>query len=195
MTSQREPSELVLYHPQINPQNQAWIHIRRTTGAGWVARISSIFSRTAGVNFGRTSSAFRLSRTCSGLLAPRMMVDVWGLTASHASARWEILQLSSTSRYDKYTYNRYSRWINVPVSANAVRSLIFLIFVFPSSEVRPALSSSYIGCFSLAKRESSGIPSLYWGNTSIKYVHVMIRPPHTLPVRSPCARPEKTVVP
>lgn len=68
---------------------------RRTKGEGLLSKIFSIFSRTSGVSFGITSSALRLSRTCSGFDAPRMTVLVLGLTANQARARWLILQPSS----------------------------------------------------------------------------------------------------
>ena len=58
-----------------------------TTGVGLLSRIASIFCIISGVNFGITSIALRLSMTCSGFDAPRMTVDVFGFTASHARAR------------------------------------------------------------------------------------------------------------
>ena len=58
-------------------------------------KISSIFSRTGGVSFGITSRAFKFSRTCSGLDAPRMTVLVFGFAATHASASWPTLHPSS----------------------------------------------------------------------------------------------------
>jgi hypothetical protein len=42
-----------------------------------------------------TSSAFKLSRTCSGFEAPRMTVLVFGFLATHASARCVMVQPSS----------------------------------------------------------------------------------------------------
>jgi len=68
---------------------------RRTRASGLLSRIASILSIISGVNFGITSTALRLSKTCSGLDAPRMTVDVFGFFANHASASWETLQLSS----------------------------------------------------------------------------------------------------
>ena len=41
-----------------------------TSGSGLLSKIFSIFSTTSGVSLGRTSSAFKLSTICSGLVAP-----------------------------------------------------------------------------------------------------------------------------
>lgn len=60
-------------------------------GAGLLPKMPSTFSTIAGVSFGMTSSALRLSTICSGLEAPRMTVDVLGFRAIHASARWDTL--------------------------------------------------------------------------------------------------------
>lgn len=59
-------------------------------------KIFSIFSKTAGVSFGITSRAFKFSRTCAGLDAPRMTVLVFGLIATHARASCATVQPSST---------------------------------------------------------------------------------------------------
>src|SRR5882762_6824019 len=67
----------------------------RTGGSGLLPKIFSIFSIISGVNLGMTSRALRLSMTCSGLLAPRIIVLVFGSLASHASASWAVLQSSS----------------------------------------------------------------------------------------------------
>ena len=61
--------------------------ITHTASSGLFPKISSTVSKIAGVNFGMTASAFRLSVTCSGLDAPRMTVEVLGLVATHAKAR------------------------------------------------------------------------------------------------------------
>ena len=58
-------------------------------------KIVSIFFMISGVNFGITSRALRLSMTCSGLLAPRMIVLVFGFLASQAGTSWVVLQPSS----------------------------------------------------------------------------------------------------
>jgi len=65
------------------------------SGPGLFCRISSILAMISGVNLGMTSRALRFSSTCSGLDAPRMTVDVFGFTATHARARCVTLQLSS----------------------------------------------------------------------------------------------------
>jgi hypothetical protein len=69
-----------------------------TTGSGLFSRMASILSMTSGVNLGKTSSALRLSRTCSGFVAPKMTVDVLGFFATQARARCATLQLSSRYR-------------------------------------------------------------------------------------------------
>lgn len=58
----------------------------RTGGLGLFLTMFSIFSRISGVNFGITSIALRLSRTCAGLVAPRMTVLVFGFRATQANA-------------------------------------------------------------------------------------------------------------
>jgi hypothetical protein len=61
--------------------------------------MASILSMISGVSLGMTSSAFRLSRTCSGFEAPRMTVLVFGFLATHASARCVTEQPSSKDVY------------------------------------------------------------------------------------------------
>lgn len=58
----------------------------RTKGSGLFPRISSICARCSSVIFGSTFSASRFSSSCSAEETPRMMVEVLGFFASHASA-------------------------------------------------------------------------------------------------------------
>ena len=77
-----------------------------THGAGLLSKIFSIFSSISGVILGITSSAFRLSVTCSGFDAPRMTVLVLGLAATQASARCVTLHPSS----DQCGSRNQGRW-------------------------------------------------------------------------------------
>lgn len=109
---------------------------------GLFPNIFSISSKISGVNFGTTSSAFRLSSTCSGLLAPNRIVLVFGFLASHANAKCVIVHPNF-------------------VSASEVSDFTLAIWSFPSGE----LSFSIVDLKKVAlvvKRESLGIPSLYW---------------------------------
>ena len=63
------------------------IRTTATSGFGLLSKIFSILSKTSGVNFGSTSSALRLSMTCSGREAPKMTVLVLGCLATQARAR------------------------------------------------------------------------------------------------------------
>jgi hypothetical protein len=58
----------------------------QTKASGLFPRISSICARCSSVIFGSTFSASRFSSSCSAEETPRMMVEVFGFFASHASA-------------------------------------------------------------------------------------------------------------
>jgi hypothetical protein len=75
----------------------------RTKLSGAEPRIFSIFSIITGVNLGMTSRALRFSRTCSGLDAPRMTVEVLGFFATQARARADMVVCSSMKR-GQYLY-------------------------------------------------------------------------------------------
>lgn len=60
--------------------------ITLTTGDGLLSSIFSIFSIISSVSRGRTPNAFKFSVTCSGLVAPRMTVEVFGFFATQARA-------------------------------------------------------------------------------------------------------------
>lgn len=139
---------------------------RRTQGEGLFPTISSIFSRTAGVSLGMTSSALRLSKTCSGLDAPRMTVEVFGFRATHASARCDTLQLSSRHQNDHQ--EKRNRWehqrdINEPFSAKSDNCRMVAICFWPSGELRNSTFFLNWASFWTSRREPSGTtPSLYW---------------------------------
>jgi len=104
------------------------------------------------------SNAFKLSRTCSGLLAPRMIVLVFGFLATQAKARWVTLQPSSAGA-SRFIENHLTN--DVPVSASLLSSLTLLIFSRPSSSLRFLTVSLKMSEW-VAKRDSGGMPSLYW---------------------------------
>lgn len=66
-----------------------------TKGGGLLSKILSILSMISDVNFGMTSRAFRLSMTCWGEEAPRIIVLVLVFLASQARARAVTVQDSS----------------------------------------------------------------------------------------------------
>jgi hypothetical protein len=69
-----------------------------TIGVGLLSNTFSIFSITSGVNLGKTSIAPKFSINCSGLVAPRMTVLVYGLTlVTHASASCATLHFRSAN--------------------------------------------------------------------------------------------------
>ena len=65
-----------------------WKVVQLRFPIGCESKIYSILKSTSLVNLGNTYSAFTVSTSCSGLVAPVMAVEISGLTMHHAIASW-----------------------------------------------------------------------------------------------------------
>ena len=165
------------YHPTTSSIWEFYLSRPKVAGAaGLLSRTFSISSMTSGVSLGSRSSALTLSSicmycqhglhsltealspglTCATLVAPKITVLTFSFLTHHASDNCVTLPPS--------------------LSATSVNFLTLAIFALPSSLCSCLMVPSK-KLLLVAKRESSGMPSLY------------------LPVRRPEARGDQMVVP
>lgn len=135
-------------------------HVRRQLGDD--LRGQDEKGRALGSTKARTGMAPKFSLSCSGLVAPRITVETFGLAAAQARASCETVQPNFSEAY-------------------FVSSLTIAISFWPSSLLSFSLESLKNDC-SLWKREPSGTPSLY---LPVR----MPDAPTTSACRYPCSEP------